>query len=353
MAELFRVALDRGFLGADGKTAWPDLGLEPLDRAPTVAYEFLAEHTAELTPRQVRSYHGFILGGLPVTRQSFAEGSGDLVLIARHGVGYDLIDVDALTDNDVALCTTPSASKHPVASASFAYLLALAKRLVAKDRLVRQGRWDLRGAYCGNEIFGKTLGIVGLGNTGGELTRLVAPFAMRVLAYDPYTSPEVARRFGVTMVDLDELFREADFVCIHAKLTDETRGLVGARQLALLKPTAYLINVARGPIVDQRALTEALRERRIAGAGLDVFDEEPLPPGDPLIQLDNVMLSPHTAAHTLELSVAMGNINSEQMLAAARGEIPRDVVNRAVLERPGFQAKLRRWATASAPSAEA
>jgi phosphoglycerate dehydrogenase-like enzyme len=341
VSEVFRVALDRGFLGEDGQTAWPDIGLGPLAEAPHARYEFLADLTPELTPAQIRPYHGMILGGVAVTRRTFAEGSGRLIVLARHGVGYDLVDVDACTENDVALCTTPSASKHPVASASFAYLMALAKRLVDKDRLVRAGRWDLKGKFCGNEIYGKTLGIVGFGNTGSELARLIAPFAMRVLVHDPYTPPEVAQRLGVTLVELDDVFREADFVCIHAKLTEETRGLVGARQLSLMKPTAYLINVARGPIVDQRALTAALQEGRIAGAGLDVFEQEPLSLDDPLIQLDNVMLSPHTAAHTLELSIAMGNINSEQMLAVARGDVPRDVVNRAVLERPGFQEKLR------------
>jgi phosphoglycerate dehydrogenase-like enzyme len=341
MAEPFRVALDRGFLDETGHTAYADIGLGPLDRATDVTYEFLAEDTSELTPAQIRPYNGLILGGVAVTRRTFAEGSPGLVVIARHGVGYDRIDVDACTENDVALCTTPAASKHPVASASFAYLIALAKQLVWKDRLVRSGRWDRRGKHAGNEILGKTLGIVGVGNTGSELIRLVAPFGMRVLAYDPYLPPEAARRLGVHLVDLDEVFREADFVCIHAKLTGETRHLVGSHQIALMKPTAYFINVARGPIVDQRALTEALRERRIAGAGLDVFEEEPLPLDDPLLELDNVMLSPHTAAHTLELSIAMGNINSEQMLAAARGEVPPDIVNREVIQRAGFQAKLR------------
>lgn len=343
MGETFRIALDRGFLNEAGELAWGDIGLAALDRATNVTYEFFAEWTAELTPAQVKPYHGLILGGPRVTRATFAEGAGNLIVIARAGVGYDAIDVAACTANDVALCTTPSASKHPVASASFAYVIALAKRLADKDRLVRQGRWDVRGAYCGGEIYGKTLGIVGFGNTGSELARLVAPFAMRVLVFDPYVTAETAQRLGVEAVPLDDLLRQADFVCIHAKLTDETRGLIGARELALMKPTAYLINCARGPIVDQRALTAALRERRIAGAGLDVFETEPLPVDDLLLRLDNVMLSPHTAAHTRDLSIAMGEINGEQMLAVASGQPPRDVVNREVLDRPGFQAKLRRW----------
>jgi phosphoglycerate dehydrogenase-like enzyme len=343
MPEIFRVGIERGFLNDAGDIAWGDIGLSALDDAPGVAHEFLAERTGELTPAQIQPYHGMILGGVQASRRTFAEGAPNLIALARHGVGYDRVDVEACTANDVALCTTPSASKHPVASASMAYLLMLAKRLPDKDRLVRQGRWDLRGAYCGNEIYGKTLGIVGFGNTGGELARLVAPFAMRVLACDPYTPAETVRRLGAEPTSLDDLLRQADFVCIHAKLTEQTRGLVGERELSRMKPSAYLINCARGPIVDQRALTAALQERRIAGAGLDVFEDEPLSADDPLIRLDNVMLSPHTAAHTLELSIAMGEVNCQQMLAAARGESPPDVVNRDVLDRPGFQAKLNRW----------
>jgi phosphoglycerate dehydrogenase-like enzyme len=212
-----------------------------------------------------------------------------------------------------------------------------------KDRLVRSGRWDLGGAYCGNELWRKTLGVVGFGNTGSELARLVGPFEMRVLCADPAATPELARARGAELVPLDELMRRSDFVCVHALLTEATRHLIGQRELGLMKPTAYLVNCARGPIVDQAALIRALQERRIAGAGLDVFEEEPLPLDSPLIGLDNVLLSPHTMAHTLELSIWMGEINTRQLLAAAHGREPESIVNRAVLDRPGFRAKLARW----------
>jgi phosphoglycerate dehydrogenase-like enzyme len=343
MAARFRVGLDRGFLNAEGKLAWGSIGVEPLEAAANVEVAFLPAPVQEFGPGDIRGWHGLILGGPIVGRAAFAEGAADLVVIARAGVGYDQIDVEALTANDVALCTTPAASRHAVASASFAYVVALAKRMLDKDRLVRQNRWDLRGAYCGNELYQKTLGILGFGNTGAELARLVAPFEMRVLTYDPYLNADRARELGVESVPLDRLMGESDFVCVHALLNEQTRGLVGARELVLMKPSAYFVNCARGPIVDQACLIEALQSGRIAGAGLDVFEEEPLAPDSPLIRLENVMLSPHTMAHTYELSVWMGNINSEQMLAAARGEAPGSVVNRAVLERPGFQAKLARW----------
>lgn len=342
---VFRIGLDRGFLTAEGKLAWGDIGLGGLGGATGVVSEYLPTTVPELTPAHVAAYQGFVLGGTAVTRASLANGAENLIVLCRAGVGYDRIDVPAITEADIALCTTPAASKHAVASASFAYIIALAKRMIDKDRLVREGRWDARsrGQFCGNEIYGRTLGIVGFGNTGSELARLVAPFAMRVLASDPYTSADAARAAGVTLVPLDDLFREADFVCIHAHLSAETRGIVGARQFGLMKPSAYFINCARGPIADEHALIEALRARRIAGAGLDVFEEEPLQDDNPLIEMDNVMLSPHTMAHTLELSIAMGEINTRQLLACARGENPESVVNRAVLDRPGFQAKLSRW----------
>jgi phosphoglycerate dehydrogenase-like enzyme len=340
---VFRIGLDRGFLNDRDELAWGDIGVGGLDDDPAVSSEFLAERVDELTPAHVAAYQGFVLGGTAVTRESLSRGADDLLLICRAGVGYDRIDVPALTERDVALCTTPAASKHAVASASFAYVVALAKRMVDKDRLVRTGRWDLRGAYCGNELWGKTIGIVGFGNTGSELARLVAPFQMRVLCADPFATAERAREMGGELVGLDELLGQSDFVAIHSLLNEGTRGLIGERELALMKPTAYFVNCARGPIVDEAALVRALQDRKIAGAGLDVFEEEPLPLDSPLIGLDNVMLSPHTMAHTLELSIWMGEINTRQLLAAARGREPESVVNRDVLARPGFRAKLARF----------
>jgi phosphoglycerate dehydrogenase-like enzyme len=343
----FLVGLDRGFLNAEGELAWGDIGIGRLADEPRVQTEFLAAPAGypvrELTPEHVRRYQGLILGGTAVTRRSLADGAEGLVVVCRAGVGYDRIDVAALTEHDVALCTTPAASKHAVASASFAYMIALAKRMLDKDRLVRSGRWDLGGAYCGNELWRKTLGVVGFGNTGSELARLVGPFEMQVLCADPFLTAERARELGGELVPLDELLRRSDFVCVHALLTEQTRRLIGERELGLMKPTAYFVNCARGPIVDETALIRALQGQRIAGAGLDVFEEEPLRPDSPLIGLDNVMLSPHTMAHTLELSIWMGEINTRQLIAAAHGHIPESIVNREAVERAGFQAKLARW----------
>jgi len=223
-------------------------------------------------------------------------------------------------------------------------MLALAKRLFDQDRITRQARWDLQAAVMGSEIEGRTLGIIGLGHSGRELVRLAAPFSMRVMACSPHADPAEAERMGVRLAALDEVMSQSDFVSIHARLTPATRGMIGAPQLALMKPTACLVNIARGEIIDQAALVDCLRKRRIAGAGLDVFAVEPLPAADPLIGLDNVILTPHWSPATTDIWRATGRAMSEGMLRAARGEVPDHVVNREVLSRPGFLSKLSRFA---------
>jgi phosphoglycerate dehydrogenase-like enzyme len=202
----------------------------------------------------------------------------------------------------------------------------------------------MQAQVMGSEIEGRTLGIIGLGHSGRELVRLVAPFAMRVLAYSPHADPAQAAALGVHLTTLDDVLRQADLLSIHCRLTDATRRLLGAAQLALMKPTAYLVNVARGEVIDEAALVTALRERRIAGAGLDVFAVEPLPTGHPLLALDNVIVTPHWNASTTDVWQATGRAMAEGMLRVASGRIPDNVVNREVLQRPGFQAKLSRWA---------
>src|SRR5262249_36417995 len=228
------------------------------------------------------------------------------------------------------------------------FMLALAKRLPQQERITRAGRWDLQARVMGGELQGRTLGIIGLGHSGRELVRLAAPFAMRVLAHSPHADPAEAAALGVRLTSLEELLREADFVSLHCRLTPDNHRLLGPAQLALLKPTAYLISVARGELVDQEALREALAARRLAGAGLDVFAEEPLPAGDPLLGLDNVILTPHWSASTADVWAATGRAMAEGMLRAAQGQVPDSVVNPEVFDRPAFRAKLARFAANAA-----
>src|SRR5262249_37592040 len=168
------------------------------------------------------------------------------------------------------------------ASTALLFMLALAKRLFVQDKVTRAGRWDLQADVLGDEILGRTLGIVGLGHSGRELVRLVAPFSMNLLSYSPHADPAEAARLGVELVPLDELFRRSDFVSVHARPRPENRRMIGTAQFALMKPTAFFINVARGELVDELALIETLTARKIAGAALDVFEQEPLPKTDPL-----------------------------------------------------------------------
>lgn len=340
---LFTVVFTRDFLNEQGELAYGDIGLGTLDESPGIAYRFLDSWQSTLTPEQIAEVDGLVTIFGYVTPETFARGAERLTVIGRSGVGYDRINLTACTENDVALINAPQAMRLPTASSSLMFMLVLSKRLIELERLARAGRWDLRGEVMGFELKGRTLGIIGLGHTGSGLAELVAPFAMRVVAYSPHADPEQARRLNVQLVPLDELLRESDFVALHCRLTDETRGLIGARELALMKPTAYLINMARGPVVDHIALVQALTERRIAGAGLDVFHTEPLPADDPILKLDNVVATPHWLSGTRDAFLYAGLSNCEGLLHVAAGRLPDNIVNQEVVARPGFQKKLARF----------
>jgi phosphoglycerate dehydrogenase-like enzyme len=359
----FHLAITGDFLDESGRPAYGGAWLDLLAR-PFIRHRFLTEqaprpgdrdywlrfYSLAVTAEQVAGAHGLVVLRPRVGRAVVERVAGDLVVIGRSGAGYDKVDVTACTDHDVALFNAPRALNHPTASAALLLVLALAKRLPQQERVARAGRWELQSEVMGGEIQGRTLGVVGLGHSGRELVRLVAPFAMRVLAYSPHADPVQAEGLGVRLTALEELLRQADFVSVHCRLTDQTRGLLSAGRLALMKPTAYLVNVARGELVDQPALVELLRNRRIAGAGLDVFAVEPLPADDPLTKLDNVILTPHWLASTADVWAATGRAMAEGMLRAACGQVPDDVVNAEVLDRPGFRAKLARFAENQAGS---
>jgi phosphoglycerate dehydrogenase-like enzyme len=354
----FRIALSGDFLNDQGGLAYGDTGLPLLNGVPHITHHFLHEqapkrddlsywerfYSLTITPDQIADVDGLIVLRPWVKRSTFARGAGRLVVIGRSGAGYDKLDIEACTDHDVAVFNAPLSLNHSTASAALLLMLALAKRLPQQERITRQGRWDRQAEVMGDELQGRTLGIIGLGHSGREFVRLVAPFAMRILAYSPHADPETAQSLGVVLASRDQVLREADFASIHCRLTPETRHIIGAAQFALMKPTAYLINVARGENIDQAALVEALKSRRIAGAGLDVFEHEPLPADDPLLALDNVIVTPHWLASTSDVWRATGEAMAAGMLRAARGLPPHDIVNREVLERPGFRAKLARFA---------
>jgi phosphoglycerate dehydrogenase-like enzyme len=352
-----RIVYTGDFLDEDGKSAYGDISLSLLGDRPHIRFRFLERqsprrddpdywkrfYSLEVTPEDIAGADGLVVLRPWVRRGAFARGMPELVVIGRSGAGYDKIDLEACTENDVALFNAPLALNHSTASTALLFMLALSKRLKDQERITREGRWDLQATVMGSEIEGRTLGIVGLGHSGRELARLAAPFSLRLLAYSPHADPAQAGGLGVRLTTLEELLRESDFVSLHCRLTGETRGMIGARELSLLKPGAYFINVARGELVDQRALAAALRERRIAGAGLDVFETEPLPADDPLLSLENAIVTPHWSASTTDVFRATGRAMAEGMLRASRGKVPENVVNREVLERPGFREKLERF----------
>jgi D-3-phosphoglycerate dehydrogenase len=338
----FCVGVTRDFLRPDGTIGFGDIGLGQLDAAPGVRWEFLPENVVDLTPAHAAAYDALLVLAPRVTAATLA-GSPRLALVARFGVGYDSIDVPACTRAGVALTITPDGVRRPVAVSVLTFLLALSHKLLIKDRLTREGRWADKLNHMGMGVTGRTLGVIGLGNIGREIFRLTAPLQMRHLAADPFVKPADVEGSGITLVDLETLLRESDFVVVCCALSEGTRHLLNGERLALMKPSAYLINVARGPIVDQQALTAALRERLIAGAGLDVFEEEPIAASDPLLTLDNVIVTPHALCWTDECFSGIGRAAVGSILEVAGGRVPKHVVNREVLESPIFRQKLQKF----------
>ena len=335
--ESFRVAIDGAFVKPDGTPTYPDFDLEPLRRAPGVEVAFV-QLGPECKPEALEGFDALILLMARFTRDSVPK-DGRLRIVARFGVGYDTVDVAACTEAGIALTITPPGVRRPVAVAILPLLLALAGKLMDKDRLTRLGPegYAQRNAYMGMGLIGRTLASVGMGSIGSEMFRITAPLGMRFIAHDPYVDPALAADLGVTLVDLDTVFREGDFVTVNCPLSPETHHLVDARRLALMKPAAYLINTARGPIVDQAALTTALTNHRIAGAGLDVQEQEPPDPADPLLRLDNVILAPHALCWTDECFAGIGASAIRSVLDVAEGRVPGGLLNGAVLANPRWQ----------------
>jgi D-3-phosphoglycerate dehydrogenase len=245
----------------------------------------------------------------------------DLLVVSTNGVGYDTVDVAACTQAGILVVNQAGGNREAVAEHALGMLLALSKRIPETNQAMRRAHPVNRTAYMGHDVFGKTLGIIGLGNVGSRIAQLGRGlFAMVVLAYDPYLTTAVCEARGAVKVELDDLLRRSDYVSINCPLTAETRGMIGAAQLALMRPDAFLISTARGHIHDEAALAEALRDQRVAGAGLDVWATEPPPCDHPLLAFDNVLVSPHTAGVTKETRFNMGKIAADQVLAAIDGK---------------------------------
>src|SRR5450755_2351892 len=252
----------------------------------------------------------------------------NLLIVSSNGAGYDPVDVEACTVAGVLVVNQSGGNAHSVAEHALGMLLTLSKRIIEADRALRRDPNVSRNALMGTEAQGKTIGIVGLGNVGRRIAQLCnGLLGMKVLAYDPYLSATEMAARGGEKVELDDLLRRSDYVSINCPLTKDNRGMIGAREFALMQKHAYFITTARGFIHDETALLEALRNKQIAGAGLDVWSKEPPPADHPLLQLDNVLASPHTAGVTTEARINMGKIAAEQMLDALDGQRPPRIIN--------------------------
>lgn len=341
----FHVKLTADFYDASGKLKYQDIGLDLLAEQPGIAVSSFESHNPAISPDQLAGANGAIVLSPRVTAHSLSA-SENLLALVRFGVGFDSVDVAACTEADVALFITSGAVDYSVAEATVGWMLSLNHHMQIKDSLVRTGQWDARSRFMGSELRDRTLGIIGFGGIGQCLVKLLSGFRMKPpLVYDPFAWPESLEAAGAVSATLDELLAQSDFVSLHCPLNDTTRNLLGARELGLMKPSAYLLNTARGGIVNEDALYESLSERRIAGAALDCFALEPITTPPRWANLDNVILAPHSIAWTNELFRDIGRCACQAMVDVSQHQWPSGLVNSEVRNRKSFQEKWHRLTT--------
>jgi D-3-phosphoglycerate dehydrogenase / 2-oxoglutarate reductase len=292
---------------------------------------YLATRDPQRVLEQAADAAALIVSWVQLTREVIRQLRRCRV-IARFGIGVDMIDLDAATEHGILVCNTARYCLDEVSNHAIGLLLMLNRQLAADVDSMRSGGWFRSAASPPRRLAGQRLGLIGLGNIGSLVAQKARGFGLNVVAYDPYLEEQQSRVDGIPLVGLDELMASSDYVSVHCPLNASTRHLLGRRELELMKPTAYLVNTARGAIVDQTTLTELLTRGALAGAGLDVFEEEPPPADHPLRRLDNVILTPHSASVSVESTVECRRTAVEHVVTVLRGGVPSDVVNRAVLD---------------------
>lgn len=311
--------------------ARPDVSLERIENES--AEEYFAPILANAHAYQIGAARDELAPHFHVDADLLRRAP-NLLIVSSNGAGFDPVDVEACTKAGVLVVNQSGGNAHSVAEHALGMMLTLSKRIVEADRTLRRENGVNRNNLMGTEAMGRTIGIVGIGNVGRRIAELCKGLlGMKVLAYDPYLSAAEIAACGAEKVELDDLLRRSDYVSINCPLTKESRGMIGAREFSLMQPHAYFITTARGFIHDEAALLDALRAGRIAGAGLDVWSKEPPPPEHPLLQLDNVLASPHTAGVTREARQNMGRIAAEQLLDALDGKRPPRIINPEVWPR--------------------
>ncbi len=333
--ERFRVALTGDFVDSTGALYFEPAALAALRARPDIALSVLDTPPASpLSAEVLATYDAVIAKRSPLAADALDAADLRTIHVSRNGVGVEHLDLDACTRAGVVVTNTPDSVRRPIASAAMCLLLALAHRLVEKDRATRDARWQDRQLYRGTGLGGRTLGVVGAGNIGAEVLRLAEPWDMVRLVAHPSRSAEAIAALGAEKVELDELLARADFVVLCCPLNERTHHLIDARALELMRPEAYLVNVARGAVVDEAALVAALAEGRIAGAGLDVFDPEPPAPNNPLLGMHQAIVTSHNLGFTDESNRLGNSLAAAAVLRTADGRIPPNVVNRDVLAHP-------------------
>ncbi len=330
---MFKVGLTKDFLTGDGELTYKDMGLDILHSIPEIEYEFLEKLESPLSADSIQQYDAIISLAPAYNADSF-KGVTKLKAICRFGVGYDMIDMEACSKANIIVTITKGAVNYSVAEAIITWMLALSHKVIDKDKLVREGKWNERNRYTGSELRFRTPGIIGWGGIGGQLTSMLKVFNMnRPLVYDPYIDDEKAKQLGVQKTDLKTLLQQSDLISVSCPLTAETRNLIGEKELDLVKETAFIINTARGGIINEPALIKALSKRKIAGYATDVFENEPAGKDHPFFTMDNVLLAPHCIAWTHELFSEIGRMACSQIVQVFRGEVPNHVINTEILDK--------------------
>ena len=323
MSAPWKLAVTADYAEADGTTIYGDIGLDSL-AADGIEWSLVE------TPIQPGALEGYdavlLLSGTPLGAEQL-EGVTTLQHVARFGAGFDAVDLEACDARGIAVTNAPTGLRVPMAHTALTFLFALAHSLLPKDRLVREAAWDRKAEHRGPGLGEATIGMIGLGGIGRETVRQLRALDLEVVAWNRSPRPEFCAEVGIEQLELDEVIARSDYLILTVAANAGTRHLIGARELAMMKDSAFLINIARGAVVDEKALITALQDGTIAGAGLDVFEVEPLPADSPLIGLENVVLSPHALCWTADFAAATGAEALAEVRAVAAGRSPKNIVN--------------------------
>ncbi|MBY0509596.1 MAG: hypothetical protein K2P94_05530 [Rhodospirillaceae bacterium] len=343
----YRIGVTASFFDENGTHIDGGMDLSPLTREPDIELVRLKPMPV-LTPDVTRDLDAIFIREVELYNDSSVHPNHRLAHLSRLGVGHDNIDKDACNRHGVACTTTPDASRRPMAVATVSLIMALAMRIKEKETTGRMGApgFALGPRITGVGFVGRTLGIVGLGNIGREVARLMKVFDVKLIAHDPYVPKAIFDELSVESVGLHDLFRRSDFISLNCSLTDETRHMINASCFDVMKPSAYFVNVARGPVVNQPDFIKAFKDGKMAGAALDVFDPEPPADNDPVLTLDpeRTILTPHAIGFTDQIVDGMMECVFRSIFDVRAGRVPYGIVNKAIAENSDFLAKLKRYA---------